>query len=553
MFVRELVVRKGDRVYRYLRVVENVWQQNRTVQRILLNLGNVAHWPEGKLQEAIRLLSRFLQMDLTGLADIRFGDCRQLGPFLPLAQLWQDLDLDGILHQALAGRKVDLPVTAYAQAMVFNRLVDPRSKKAVWEAMAHDVQLPDIRAEDLPLHGYYRALEHLAAVQRPVEQALHRRLGHLFNRDLTLVFYDLTSTYFEGKACSRAKYGYSRDHRPDRVQIEIGLLVDGEGIPIGHEVYDGNVKDVETVLGALGRLQGDFQVKRCVFVGDEGMVSEENLAALDAAGYEYITSVSLRRSTIGLFLLENLPPRSTFQAVGENMRVRELGGDAKAAKVRYVASYNPERAPSTRRKRRERLRKCVAYLRQLQAGPRARGRRRAPETTGRMAEEFLRRKQCDSLIRVTSGAGGALTWRLDRDALRLEQRRDGLRILQTNSATLSPEEVAMGYRQLWRVEDAFRHLKDMVGLRPIRHWNDARVLGHVFVCVLAHTLGCLLEKRLRMAGLAMTARAALERLRPITVVSLELEGQRVRRRSEITPEQTQLLAAMGVKGVPELW
>jgi transposase len=553
MFVRQLVVRQGDQTYRYLKVVENVWRDGRTVQRTVVNLGNVAHWPEGKLRKAVCLLSRFLAVELCSLDDVRFCDCRQLGPYLPLARLWQDLRLEAALAQALAHRPIDLPVDAYAQAMVFNRLVEPRSKKAVWEAMEREVQLPGIDGQALSLHGYYRALEYLAAVKNPIERALHARVRHLFNRDLSLVFYDLTSTYFEGDGCSQARHGYSRDHRPDRLQIEIGLLVDAEGIPIGHEVFDGNIKDVRTVLSTLARLRGEFEVRRCIFVSDDGMASGTNLAAIAASGYEYITSIALRKEEVGLRLLSSLPSKSLFEKVAENLWVRRLSPADGVSSERYVGSYNPDRASASRRKRRRRLRACVEFLRRLQAVPRGPGRRRKPERVRPAAEEFLRQKGCEELIRLGSSATGSLTWELDRRALRLEQRRDGLLILRTNSLTLTDQEVALGYRQLWRVEDAFRHIKDLVRLRPIRHWNDLRVLGHVFICVLAYTLERLLEKRLQAADLAVSARGALEELRSVTVATLMIGDQRVRRRSEITARQSELLAAAGVTTVPEIW
>jgi transposase len=156
------------------------------------------------------------------------------------------------------------------------------------------------------------------------------------------------------------------------------------------------------------------------------------------------------------------------------------------------------------------------------------------------------------MIRLERTESG-FSWKLDRDSLRKASRFDGILVLKTNSKTLSVEEVAKGYRTLWRVEDAFRHIKDHIGLRPIRHWNDSRVLGHVFVCVLAYTLERLYERELAKAGLGITARAALDELRSMVVATLEVGEKHLRRRSEITPRQRQLLAAVGITEVPELW
>ncbi len=579
MFIRQQKVQVGNETYTYLKVVESRRENRRMTQRTLVNLGNVNRWPEGKLEQVVELLAGFLKMDMPQLADVRFTDCKQLGPYLPLSQLWDDLGLDNIIRRALADRKIGLPVADYVKVMVFNRLVAPRSKRAVWEKAARDMQIPNLAAETLNLHGYYRALEYLNAAKRPIEQALHHRVQDLFNQDLSLVFYDLTSSYFEGTACAKAKRGYSREHRPDLVQIEIGLLVDAQGIPIGHEVFDGNVAEVSTVLGVLERLKKDFGVHRCIFVGDDGMASEANLAQIEAQGYEYITSLALRNSNVSSALLRELPPLRTFQRLSDNLWFKPLQtvpsnapeldrgqsdvcthrihGGAQHERcgytVRYIGAYNPARAATNRHHRKARLKACLQQLHHLANPPKGRGRKRTPEEAERAADRFLRQKHCQELIRLQRTDDGRFCWTLERAALRQERRRDGLMILQTNARNLSDQEVAIGYRTLWRVENAFRHIKDVVQLRPIRHWSDPRVLGHVHICVMAYMLERLMDQRLERAGETLTARAALDELSAITVATLQLNDQRIRRRSEITASQQKLLAAAGVGHVPELW
>jgi len=422
--------------------------------------------------------------------------------------------------------------------------VDPCSKLALHRSMAERMLVPGLDPSDLPLHGYYRSLDYLASVKRTVEKSVFGRLGNLFNRDVSLVFYDLTSTYFEGRGCSMARHGYSRDHRGDLLQVQVGLLVDGDGVPIGHEVFPGSMRDASTVLQALRGLEQDFGVRRCVFVGDDCMSTEDNLRQITERGYEYITSLSLRHSRIGASLLRRLPPLRTFRPVLDNLMVMELegGGDG----VRYIASYNPDRAQANCRHRLRRLREAMDELRALRERP---GRRDVKVR----AAEILKHTRCHRLIRLDHDDAGRLIWRLDRDALRLERAQDGLTILRTNSASMTAEQIALAYRRLWIVEDAFRQLKDPICLRPIRHWKDPRVLGHIFICVLAYMLERLLEIRLRQAGISESARTALDDLSGLSVVTLDLDGRQVRRRSEITPSQQTYLAAAGVKHVPEIW
>jgi transposase len=554
MFLRVVEVSRKERTYRYLRVVENVRDAGRSVQRTLLNFGNVDDWPREKLASLIDMLHRFLGSEAVCLENVRFSECRQLGPYLPGAHLWEVLGMDSIIHSALKGRKIDIPVAACAEAMVLCQLVQPCSKKAVWESLDQEIIIPGLDSSAVELHACYRTLEYLSQAKLSVEKRLHEHVRTLFNQDLSLVFYDMTSCYFEGGECGLAKRGYSREHRPDLKQIEIGLLVDREGIPIGHEVFEGNVKEVTTVLGTLKRLKQQFGVMRCIFVGDDGMASETNLKAVEAEGYEYITSLSLGKSVIGQKIAAAPGWRSSLCEVAPNLWLFPVRQDGP---IRYIASYNPERARSTRRHRKERLRKCLTYLMALrqaqQPTPHKRGRRTTKEQRLQASQKFIRQKGCHEMLHVRLSENGGLEWNVDRRRLRREKRMDGLLVLKTNSQTLTDKEVAQGYRTLWRVEDAFRHIKTPIELRPIRHWKDPRVLGHVFVCVLAYTLERLLDKKLEEAGLLMTARAAMTELRSITVATLEAYDVKIRRRSELTARQQKLLSAMGVSSVPALW
>ncbi len=550
MFLRQINLKKEGREYSYLKVVENTWEGGRTQQKTLVNFGNVGGWPKEKLEEVVNLLTTFLASDMVLFDRITLDRCRQLGPYLPLSALWDRVGLDEIIERSLASRKADDRVTQCTKAMVLTRLVRPSSKKALSEALSRDIEIPGVSSDVLPLQSYYRTLEYLAEAAGEIEKGVHARLKHLFNQDVSLVFYDLTSSYFEGKCCKRAKRGYSRDHRPDLLQIEIGLLVDGQGIPIGHEVFDGNVKDVRTVVGALDRLKKEFGVRRCVFVSDDGMASEANLAEIEQRGYEYITSLSLGKSLVGQELIRTCRPRKSWQKLSDNLWLEPL---AQHGKVRYIGSYNPERAASTWEHRKTRLAECIEHLRSIERERPRRGPKRTVDDRMMAADRFLRRKGCRRLIQLERGEEGALRWKLDRDALRAVRRTDGLLILKTNSRELSDVEVAKGYRTLWRVEDAFRHIKSPIQLRPIRHWSDPRVLGHVFICVLAYTLERLYEQELEKNGLDVSARAALDELGPIMVATLAANGRQLRRRFEISPRQRQLLSAAGVKEVPELW
>lgn len=556
MYLRKQKVTNNGNEYEYLRIVESVREKGRPVQKTLVNLGNTTKWDAPKLEQLIGILTDYLGKPLEkapaglSLDDVRFGYCCLLGPYLPLAHLWDRLGMDDILRRALGERNVHPSITQCVKAMTLARLVQPRSKKALWEMLGRDTEIPGVAPKEISLQACYRALSYLSQVKTAIEKDVHQQLSHLFNQDVSLVFYDLTSAYFEGTACPRAKHGYSREHRPDLLQIEIGLLVDAEGIPIGHEVFDGNVKDVKTVVGTLERLRETFGIRRCIFVGDDGMASLANFKEMERLGYEYITSLSLGHSLVADRLCLDIRRPADWSELRKNLRVCPL---AVEGKTRYIGAYNQERACSSRRHRRQHLRACLTHLRALQAGPKPRGRKRSPEEQLAKAQQFVRNKGCALLVCVSLTPDRQLTWTLDRTAWRKAVCLDGLLVLQTNSTTLTDKEVALGYRTLWRVENAFRCIKDIIGLRPIRHWNDTRVQGHIFVCVLAYMLERLLERDLETAGLPMSAHTALEALNNIMIATLEAHGQTLRRRSEITARQRDILAAVGLNTIPQIW
>jgi transposase len=562
MFMREQTVKKDGRHYKYLKVVESVWEKGRTKQVTVANLGSVTNWTEEKLHDFVKVLARFVSMEVFSLAEVDFFDCRSLGPFLILNHLWEEIGLDEIITQVISSRAVSLkarpvllPVAKYVRAMVFNRLVDPLSKKGVSEWLPRDVFIPGLTPEDLSLHGYYRALEYLCDASTPIEQALHARFANLFNRDLSLVFYDLTSTYFEGTQCELAKYGYSRDHRTDCLQIEIGLLVDADGLTIGHRVFGGNVADVATVLGTLESLQEDFKVRRCIFVADDGMASEDNLKAIEDKGYEYITSLSLGKSAVGAQLMQTCPAKKDFTVIADNLLIHPLMIDPLMADetVRYIGTYNPLRTASTRRHRKERLRACLDYLKQRQELRSKRPSERSDRTTQQQATQLIATKRVQELIRLERDPQGNWVGRLNKEAIRKAKKQDGLVILQTNTKTLTDVEVATGYRTLGKVENAFRHIKNIIRLRPIRHWSDPMVLGHVCVCVLAYTLECLIERKLQHAKVPLSAREVIKEMQSLMVATLKTEQRQVTKRGNITETQQRILAAIGVPPVPAIW
>ncbi|MFQ6115281.1 MAG: IS1634 family transposase, partial [bacterium] len=434
---------------------------------------------------------------------------------------------------------------------VFNRLIAPRSKLQVYH-WARRQAIPEVYPHEVPLQNYYRALDYLMAHKESLEKNIFWKVNDLFNIDLSLVFYDLTSSYFEGSHCEIAKSGHSRDHRPDCRQIEVALLVNRNGIPIAHEVWEGNIKDSQTVADALERLKKEFNIRRCVFVGDNGLVTPDNLELLNNYGYEYILSLKLRKDPRASAILDCLSVEDYrhFEKVKDNLFFKELSPAATGERI--VACYNPVRAKSSRSKRKQRLRESLDYLESFKL-PRKRGQHRDPEKIHHQIERWLRQKGTFQFFNYHYHKEGDFEYHLREDVLAREEKCDGLCLLLAKSSELSAKDIATGYRTLAEIEDAFREIKSFLRIRPIYHYRELRVRGHVFICVLAYLLEKFLDRELVKHSMEFSAKAALDTLTPLHVVTYQVMGHEVTKICKPDKEQKLLLKALGIKEVPKIY
>jgi transposase len=549
MFIRKLKCKRGDRTYTYLKLVESVRSKGKILQRTLVNFGNVDFWSKKKTKELIVKLAKVTKVERPPfLGDVNPRKSLNFGQTFALDTIWEKIDLSSLIKMVSEDRKVTFDIACPIKIMIMNRLIEPKSKLGVTD-WVKEQYIPDTGDSDIPLQHYYRALDQLIQIKDMLEKAVHQTVTDLFTMNLSMVFYDITSSYFEGDSCTIAKSGYSRDHRPDLKQIEIGLLVNDEGIPISHSVFEGNIKDKNTVLTVLEGMQQTFHIKRCIFVGDSGIISENVFAQLEAAGYEYIASLKRRKSLEANRLMEALPEKKDFQKIKGNLFIKEL---AQVEKVRFIACYNPIRAAVTKEKRDLRLQESEDYLKRFSLPRNKQGQSKKPQKVHSQIERVLRKKGTLKFFKYEYRGNTDFTYSLREDILAQEEKLDGHLILKTNAASLSPADIATGYRTLSEVEDAFNQIKNFIRVRPIRHYVDPRVRGHVFVCVLAYLIEKLLEKVLRENNMPMTTEKALTVLSPIKLVVNELMGQSVRKTTYVTKEQREIFKALGVEKVPSV-
>jgi hypothetical protein len=442
-------------------------------------IANLSHWPPEKI-EALRHL---LKGNCQGLPDLpsAFTIARSVphGHVAAVLATMRHLRLD-ILLDDQASRPRD-----QALALIAARILEPSSKLATSRSLrpetchhtlGSELQLGSLNEDDL-----YAAMDWLVARQASIEAALARH--HL--RQGTLVLYDLTSTYFEGRHCPLAKYGYSRDERRSNPQIVFGILSSAEGCPVAVEVFEGNTGDPKTVAAQVAKLRERFHLERIILVGDRGMLTEKRIEQdlRPHEGLEWVTA--LRAPQIQKLISQGAVQLSFFdeQDLAEVSQHPDYPGE------RLIVCRNPLLAAERQRKRGELLVAAERKLKEIEAATK---RKRQPlrnaEKISYLVGKALASSKVEKYFRWEITAEG-LCWQRDPERIQRDAALDGIYVLRTSVAAqfLDTEQTVLAYKRLAAVERAFRSLKSVdLNVRPIYHRAPDRVRAHVFLAMLAY-------------------------------------------------------------------
>jgi transposase len=541
MYPRIVTVKRGEKVYRYLRIVESVREDGRVRQRTVVDLGSLVQHSEDEWAVVSARLQRLLGTQVYLASEIEGRGVQSYGEVLVAKALWEQLELTPKLARLLPSQSVgyDFPVAILAQ--VLNRLMAPRSRLALLQWL-EGVYLPELEEHPLQLHQLYRSLGVLARGKERLEEALFVQLRDLLSLEVDVVLYDVTSTYFEGhRGPEQAAHGYSRDKRPDCRQVLLGLVTTRDGLPIGHHVFAGNRVDSTTVQEVVASLRERFQIGRLIFVGDRGMVSRANVEAIAESGYEYIMGVRKRGGTEAAQLLA--VPLEQYSVVSEGVSIYEGQGRDEAA--RYLVCHSAERVVEEQHILEGKLRRGHERL-----GAVARRRGLSRDELIAAAAQALTQVKAQKYFRFEVDEAGRLQYAEDEEAVATERQRIGKYVLKTNAAELSAEECLHAYKLLQEVEAAFRTMKDVLQLRPIYLWNQERVEGHIAVCVLAYLLRKLLQLRLRQAGVTESVSKAWDAVAKVRLVTLSLPDQTLRVITRPDPLARKVFRAVGITHIP---
>jgi hypothetical protein len=467
MHVVTNTIRRGDRVYT-AHLLRRSYREGGKVKK--QTLANLSHLPD-ELIELIRAALR-------GERFVAAGEALSVERSLPAGHVEATLEMARRLGLARLLDRSPSRERALCRAMIVQRLVGPGSKLAMSRAFAQSTLASELGLEDADEDELYAALDWLLARQARIESALARR--HL--REGTLVLYDVSCSYFEGRSCPLAQLGYSRDGRRGTPQIVYGLVCDRRGCPVAVEVFAGSLHDDKTLPAQLAKLRTRFGLTSVIVVSDRGMVTKANLALLRADGQAaWITA--LKAPQVKKLVKDGALQLSLF----DEQHLAEITADDYPGE-RLVVCRNPLVAAERTRKRDDLLAATERALTEI-AGRVEQGTLTGEAEIGLAVGEVWNRWRMRKHFQVEI-TDTSFAFARKQEQIAAEAALDGIYVLRTSVAEseLDTADVVRAYKQLKEVERAFRTLKGPLELRPIHHRLEDRVRAHVFLCMLAYYL-----------------------------------------------------------------
>jgi transposase len=556
MFIK--VTSSGPR--RYVQLVEAYRDDNgHPKQRTVATLGRLDRLGS-ELESVITGLLKLSGRSLADIVDpptppaVAFEPARALGDVWALTALWNELGFDD-LRRIFGRTRHEIDIEALLRIMVLNRLSDPESKLGVLRWL-ETTSLPGIVPEVIEHHHLLRAMDALIEHQSEVDGVLSGLLRPLLDRDLSVVFYDMTTIRAEGLSQQEGdvrKFGMAKEGIVAR-QFMLGVVQTADGIPLYHEVFDGNTAEVTTLKPTIEKVVNRFPIKRVIAVADRGLLSTDNLADLQeielpgGGKLEFILAVPGRRYGDFVDLL------TPFHQTHCQKATKEQLGEVKWNELRLIIAHNPHTAAEMGDHRDQ----IIAKLEQQAAewsgkldaqdgGKRSRGRKLSD---GGARARFYH-AVCDAhlarILRVDLKSE-LFSYAIDERALAHARLMDGKLLLVTNASDLSPAQVIERYKSLADIERGFRVLKSEIEIGPVYHRLPDRIRAHAMICFMALILYRVMRQRLHANHTGLSPERALSKLRRIQHHQVTLnDAQPITGISSIDKEQTSVLSALGVK------
>lgn len=571
MYFRIASRKKANKVYQSLHLVESYrTKQGKVRQRIIVNFGPAHRYSKQEVHRIIEALSKFFNLEEPEAEIISADASQDFGGTYVIFRIWEELGWSGIFKHQLRGRRYDFDVIANLKVLVANRLLDPKAKLHILDWM-EGVYFPGIDRVQIDYNHLLRAMDFLIEHKVELEPQLASSLLSLFDTSLDLVFYDLTSCYFEideqdkDRQSSKRRgvstlrnYGHDRD-RSGCPQVVLGLVMTTDGIPLCHHVFPGQTPDKTTLKEVIWDLKARFPIRRCVVVADRGLLTEDNLEVLGEAELDYIVARPLRRNRLSREAIEAVRPKIKQQLRGwkkakSPVAQRECFLDVVIDDRRFVVAHSEEIARQTKKTRTSALGQATSYVTwrvartvgQQNGTIPITGKTLSHQETLLHLHDYLKKRKLSRYYRIWLDEGGSVHWEPNAKSRKWENEIDGKLILETTNWMLTPEQVVQQYKELQDVERCFRTLKSSLDIRPMHHRVDRRIEAHIFMCVLALQIQRFMRQRLRKTKIGRSPERVLEKLSFQRTVEATLGGKRMQGLVRPTAEQLSFFEALNM-------
>jgi len=521
MFLRKVVSKsKSGYTHTTVQLVESYRnEEGKSRTRILYHFGPLDKFLQ---TDADKLVDSILKMKGEVFLDHleKFGSAKDFGDLFVIFRILKELKFFQEIERIKESEtRIEFDLVGHINALICNRVNDPSSKLKLLDWLEL-VYLPELKSSKVSYNNLLRSMDFLIKHKKRIEEHLAKSVLSIFDLNLRMCFYDITSSYFETNNVSESDircYGYSRDNRSDRVQVTIGVVMTEEGIPISHYVFPGNTADVSTLQEVIKDIKdrfGDF--RNVSIVTDKGMTSNKNIDYLLSGNHLFIVGESKSKKISREILSEANAKQEDKDSNVTYEKVLpyeyEVEGIKRTCNLRYICSFNPE----TYRLNVERFKVKLADYEEMLSKINAKNI--DPRDKYSQLTSWLK---AHGMVRWfdLSIEGNIVISKPNDSVLSSVQAGFGWFLIKSNlSLEWSKEEIVSGYKTLWKVEHGFRELKHSFDIRPMYHWTERRIRAHIFLCFIGMVVTSVIEKRLKDSGIDMSWEKCLYEMRKINVI-----------------------------------
>jgi transposase len=522
MFIK--ITKSGQ--YKYAYLVRSYREDNNTKHEYLFNLGRLDQIKNNPSFQnlAKRLLELSQAKDMVSLDTISDAQIVNWG-YIVYKKIWKEFELDKILNKLTSSKKTQFNLNDNSFLMAIQHLLEPKSKLSTYTHQNRYLGLPEVELQHL-----YRSLDLLSESKEVLEEKIFFKNRNLFNMQVDVVFYDVTTFSFESvRKDSLRDFGFSKDAKFKEVQVVMGLLIDREGRPIGYDLFPGNTFEGKTLAAALQKLEKRFGIRRVIIVADRGINSKINLKKIRDKGYNYILASRIKNMKKDI---RQKIFKDDYQEMGEiSYKVISYINKIKEDNQIYelpeelIITYSPKRAQKDKADRERLIKKARSLLQ---------NKSYITSSNKRGGKKYLKSSK-------------DIHWTLDEEAIKKDEIFDGYYGIQTSEKNLKPQDILEAYNNLWKIEESFRIMKTNLEVRPVFHWTEPRIKGHFVICFLAFLLERTLESKLKRAHLAATPPQIREVLNSMNFAEVKIKQKEFLIKTKFESLGNKILRLMRIK------